>query len=130
MIKMIVLGTVALGALAVGGVYVAATRSIETPAYSVVHTYGDVELRRYPEMTLAQVTRSGTRRKSVQSGFSPLARYIFAKDRSGEKIAMTAPVVQKPINDKWTVSFILPSDISLEEAPEPSDDVKLVTELS
>jgi effector-binding domain-containing protein len=64
----------------------------------------------------------------VQSGFSPLARYIFAKDRSGEKIAMTAPVVQKPINDKWTVSFILPSNISLEEAPEPSDDVKLVTE--
>ena len=53
MIKMIVLGTVALGALAVGGVYVAATRSIETPAYSVVHTYGDVEFRRYPEMTLA-----------------------------------------------------------------------------
>jgi effector-binding domain-containing protein len=41
---------------------------------------------------------------------------------------MTAPVVQKPINDKWTVSFILPSNISLEEAPEPSDDVKLVTE--
>ena len=128
MIKMIVLGTVALGALAAGGAYVAATRSIETPAYSVVHTYGDVELRRYPEMTLAQVTRKGTRRKSVQSGFSPLARYIFAKDRAGEKIAMTAPVVQKPMDDKWAVSFILPSDVSADDAPKPSGDVTLVTE--
>ena len=128
MIKMIVLVIVALGALAAGGSYVTATRSIETPAYSVVHTSGDVELRRYPEMTLAQVTRPGTRRKSVQSGFSPSARYIFAKDRAGEKIEMTAPVVQKPNNDKWTVSFILPSDVSPEEAQKPSGDVKLVTE--
>ena len=100
----------------------------ETAAYSVVKTDGDVELRRYPEMTLAQVTRAGTRRKSVQSGFSPLARYIFAKDRTGEKIAMTAPAVQKPINDKWTISFILPSGVSAEDAPKPSGDVAIVTE--
>ena len=79
-------------------------------------------------MTLAQVTRTGTRRTSVQSGFSPLARYIFAKDRVGEKIAMTAPVVQKPMDDKWTVSFILPSNVSAEDAPKPSGDIRLVTE--
>ena len=105
-----------------------ATRLVETPAYSVVQTDGDVELRRYPEMTLVQVTRAGTRRNSVQSGFSPLARYIFAKDLACEKIAMTAPVVQKPINDKWTVSFILPSGVSVEDAPKPSGDVTIVTE--
>ena len=29
-------------------------------------------------------------------GFGPLADYIFAKDRAGEKIAMTAPVTQAP----------------------------------
>ena len=128
MFQIIVLGTILFGALAAGGAFVSATRSVETPAYSVVQIDGNVELRSYPEMTLAQVTRTGTRRKSVQSGFSPLARYIFAKDRVGEKIAMTAPVVQKPMDDKWTVSFILPSNVSAEDAPKPSGDVTLVTE--
>ena len=128
MFQIIVLGTIAFGALAAGGAFVSATRSVETPAYSVEQIDGNVELRSYPEMTLAQVTRTGTRRKSVQSGFSPLARYIFAKDRVGEKIAMTAPVVQKPMDDKWTVSFILPSNVSAENAPKPSGDVTLVTE--
>ena len=128
MIQMFVFGAAAVTVLAAGGAYLAATRSIETPAYSVVKTDGDFELRSYPEMILAQVTRAGTRRKSVQSGFSPLARYIFAKDRAGEKIAMTAPVVQKPINDKWTISFILPTGVSAEYAPKPSGDVTIVTE--
>ena len=128
MIQIFVFGVAAVGVLAVGGAYVAATRSIETPAYTVVHTYGDVELRRYPEMTLAQVTRAGTRRNSIQSGFSPLARYIFAKDRAGEKIAMTAPVVQKPINDKWKISFILPSGVSAEDASKPLGYLTIVTE--
>ncbi|MEM9496561.1 MAG: heme-binding protein [Pseudomonadota bacterium] len=128
MMQMIFLGTVAVGALAAGGAYVAATRSVETPAYSVVQKDGDIELRRYPAMTLAQVTRAGTRRSSVQSGFSPLARYIFAKDRAGEKIVMTAPVVQKPTGERWVVSFILPSGVSVEDAPKPSGDVTLVTE--
>ena len=127
MLKTLILGTVALGALAACGAYVASTR-VETPAYSVLRTDGDIELRRYPEMTLAQVTRSGTRGGAVQSGFSPLARYIFARDREGEKIAMTAPVVQKPMGEVWAVSFILPSGISAEDAPLPSGDVSLVTE--
>ncbi|MEM8803039.1 MAG: heme-binding protein [Pseudomonadota bacterium] len=129
MIPMIVLGTVAVGALAAGGAYFAATQSVETPPYSVVLGDGDVELRQYPEMTLAQVARSGSRSSAVRAGFSPLARYIFAKDRSGEKIAMTAPVVQTPTGDgAWAVSFILPTGISANDAPAPSGDVTLVTE--
>ena len=105
----------------------AATRSVETPAYSGARTDGHVELRRYPEMTLAQVTRAGTWRKSVQSGFSPLARYIFAKDCAGEKIAMIAPLVQKLINDKLTISFTLPFGVSSEDATKPSGDITIVT---
>ena len=48
---MFVFGAAAVAVLAAGGAYVAATRSVETPAYSVVKTDGDFELRRYPEMT-------------------------------------------------------------------------------
>ena len=128
MIQIIILATFTVTVLAAVGAYVVAMRSIEIPPYSVVRTDGEFELRSYPEMTLAQVTRAGTRRHSVQAGFSPLARYIFAKDRVGEKIAMTAPVVQKPMDDKWTVSFILPSNVSAEDAPKPSGDIRLVTE--
>ena len=127
MIQMFVFGAAAFGVLAVGGAYVAATRSVETPAYLVVKTHGDFELRCYPEMALAQVTRAGIRRKSVQSGFSPLARYIFAKDCAGEKIAMTSPVVQKLTNDKLTISFTLPFGVSPEDATKPSGDVTIVT---
>ena len=128
MIQIIILATFTVTVLAAAGAYVVAMRSIEIPPYSVVQTNGDIELRSYPEMTLAQVTRAGTRRHSVQAGFSPLARYIFAKDRTGEKIKMTAPVVQKPINDRWTVSFILPSHITAEDAPKPSGEVTLMTQ--
>ena len=91
MIQTLVIGGVAVGIAAAGVAYVSATRSVETPAYEVVLSDGVFELRRYPEMTLAQVTRTGSRRSAVQAGFSPLARYIFAKDREGDKIAMTAP---------------------------------------
>ena len=127
MIQMFVFRTAVVGVLAAGGAYVAATRSVETPAYSCVRTDGRVELRCYPEMALAQVTRAGTRRKSVQSGFSPLARYIFAKDCAGEKIAMTSPVVQKLTNEKLTISFTLPFGVSSEDATKPSGDVTIVT---
>ncbi|MEL7091388.1 MAG: heme-binding protein [Pseudomonadota bacterium] len=128
MIQTLVLGGVAVGVVAAGAAYVAATRSVETPAYEVVQTDGAFELRQYPELTLAQVTRTGSRRSAVQAGFSPLARYIFAKDRAGDKIAMTAPVLQKPGDAAWTVAFILPAGMSAADAPVPSGDVEVVTE--
>ncbi|MEM6500189.1 MAG: heme-binding protein, partial [Pseudomonadota bacterium] len=128
MIKAIALGSMALGAVAVGAAYVWSTSSVETPTYTVQVTNGDIELRNYPAMTLAQVTRSGSRRSAVQAGFSPLARYIFAKDRTGEKIAMTAPVVQSQLNDEWTVSFILPAAITADSAPTPASDVQVVSQ--
>lgn len=88
----------AIAGLALAGVigwYVAAT-SVETPAYTVERTEGPVELRRYPAMVAAEVVTGGARQDGVRAGFSPLARYIFARERAGETIAMTAPVTQTP----------------------------------
>ena len=48
-----------------------ATRSVETLAYSGVKTDGDVELQRYSEMVLAEVTCAVTPRDLTQSDFSP-----------------------------------------------------------
>jgi len=64
--------------------------------------------------------------EAVRAGFGPLARYIFAKERPGEKIAMTAPVTQKADGPSWTIQFIMPSAYNLDRLPKPSGmDVQL-----
>ena len=62
----------------------------------------------------------------MRSGFGPLARYIFARERGGEKIAMTAPVTQKADGNSWTIQFVMPSGYDLERLPKPTGtDVQL-----
>lgn len=112
-----------LGILAVGtvGSWWWYTRNIETPNYAVVSRDGDFELRDYPAMTVAEVVRTGGRSDALRGGFRPLAGYIFAKERGGEKIAMTAPVTQEPTEEgSWRVRFIMPRDWSLEDLPRPA----------
>ena len=59
---------------------------------------GDFELRDYPPLVVAEITTAGGRQQGLSSGFGPLARYIFAKERGGERIAMTAPVQQRAVH--------------------------------
>ncbi|MFP4127196.1 MAG: SOUL family heme-binding protein [Alphaproteobacteria bacterium] len=119
-----------LGVLAAGTVaaWWYNTRHIETPNYVVVSRDGDMELRDYPAMTVAEVVRDGARGQALRGGFRPLAGYIFAKERGGEKIAMTAPVTQEPAGGgSWRVRFIMPRDRSLDDLPRPAQaDVRLL----
>lgn len=102
------------------------TRNVETARYEVLDSDGDIEIRAYPALLVAEVTRTGPRDQAVRSGFGPLARYIFAKGREGEKIAMTAPVTQKDDGGTWTIQFIMPSTYDLEHLPKPTgSDVQL-----
>ena len=136
-----------LALLAVAGmlVFVYVIQNVEQPAYALVLRDGDFELRDYPPLAVAEVIRDGSRREGLRAGFGPLARYIFAKERGGEriamtapvqqqaaagsdgKIAMTAPVTQAPAGDGgWAVQFIMPAQYRLEDLPEPAgDDVRL-----
>lgn len=103
------------------------TRNVEIARYAVVEADGPIEIRDYPALTVAEVTRTGSRDQAVRAGFGPLARYIFASDRGGEKIAMTAPVTQSEAGNAWTIRFIMPSGYTLDSLPKPSAaDVKLV----
>jgi hypothetical protein len=67
-------------------------------------------------------------------GFQRLAGYIFGKNRtaqkismtapvsleaSSEKIAMTAPVNQESKDGMWRITFLMPSKYTLETLPEP-----------
>lgn len=121
-------------------VYVYVIQNVETPDYQVVAKDGDFELRDYPPLVVAEVSGSGSRQQSLSKGFGPLARYIFAKERRGdriamtapvqqravapdEKIAMTAPVTQTPADDgNWTVQFIMPSKYELKDLPTPGNE--------
>ena len=120
-------------AVAVVGGWVLYMRSIDQPPYELVAKDDNIEVRDYGAMTVAEVTRQGDRDSAVRTGFRPLARYIFAKDRPGDKIAMTAPVTQQPSGNEagdniWKVQFIMPEGTNPETLPKPADaDVRLLT---
>lgn len=98
---------------------------VEQPEYKVVKSDGDVEIRDYPALILAEVQVSGERKPAIQDGFKILANYIFENDT--QKIAMTAPVTQKREKNGWKIAFIMPKQYSLETLPKPnSPDVVLV----
>jgi hypothetical protein len=119
-------------AVAVVGGWVLYMRSIDQPSYELVVKEGTIEVRDYGPMTVAEVTRQGDRDSAVRAGFRPLARYIFAKDRPGDKIAMTAPVTQQPSGGSaegtvWKVQFIMPEGMDPDTLPKPADaDVRLL----
>ena len=110
--------------------YVWYVNDVEQPEYGAVVQDGDFEIRDYPAMVMAEVTSSGDRRDAVSKGFRPLASYIFASEREGDKIAMTAPVTQTPEAEgakTWSVRFIMPSEYSLDTLPKPAGaEVRLV----
>jgi hypothetical protein len=125
---MVLLG--ALGVVLVGliGVWLYFS-NVETPKYTVVEADNAIEIRDYPPLVAAEVIRKGTREAAVRAGFSPLAGYIFAKEREGDKIAMTAPVTQSATDSEWVISFIMPSEYSLNTLPNPAENTVNLREI-
>jgi hypothetical protein len=111
--------------------------AIEQPRYSVSVSEGAYEIRRYEPYIVAEVVVSGDQSEAVQQGFRKLAGYIFGSNAGKAKIAMTAPVAQRPDGEKiamtspvtqtpagqgrWTVQFMMPSVYALESLPKPND---------
>lgn len=132
-IALMVLGGLVLLGVAAMAVFVFYVQNVETPTYQVVTQAGDLEVRDYPRLVVAEVRRQGPRQEALRAGFGPLARYIFAEERGGERISMTAPVTQQrperismtaPVTaqalpdmaqgDDWAVRFIMPARYGLE----------------
>lgn len=105
------------------------TGEIETPDYKVIKTIGEVEIRKYPKMVVAQTQLQDTiMDKSMNSGFRTIAGYIFGGNDSNQKIAMTAPVVVK-MGDTATMYFVMPKQYKKDELPKPvSGRVKILEE--
>ncbi|MDG5489475.1 heme-binding protein [Sphingomonas sp. BGYR3] len=118
------------GALAVGAAAVAAKRlasSGEQPEYQTITADGAFSIRAYPPLVVAETRQYGMREPSLRRGFGMLADYIFAKERPGEKIAMTAPVLSDTDQGAWRTRFVLPARYSAEAAPTPQAGVSIAT---
>lgn len=114
---------------------------VEQPDYKLVTSKGEIEIRDYAPMILAEVEVSGERKQAINEGFKILADYIFGNNISNkkvemtapvtnelsEKMSMTAPVTQEPYMGKWKVRFVMPKKYSLETLPKPnSKEVVLI----
>ena len=129
------------GLFAAGLAVIGYRAGVEEPPYSIVAHSGELEIRRYDQRLAAETTLSGkTMEDTRRAAFQILADYIFGNNKAKTKIAMTAPVAQSsqqvemtaPVGQQrtaegWTMMFFLPSDLTVDTAPEPRDRrVKLV----
>ena len=121
--------------------------AIEEPAFEVLVTADDYEIRRYAPYIVAEVDVDGDMKKTGNDAFRILAGYIFGGNEPGEKMAMTAPVTTKPAaqgqrmnmtapvlsspaadaTEAYTYAFVMESRFSMESLPKPLDSrIRLV----
>lgn len=72
----------------------------EQPRHTVVERVGNIEIRQYAPMLLAEVDVEGDRGTAANRGFKLLANYIFGGNVSQASINMTSPVTQVPQSEK------------------------------
>jgi hypothetical protein len=123
----------------------------EEPDYKVLSADGDFEIRRYSEQLVAKVSFKGMPFESFRSqAFKKLAAYIFQGNdknvdipmtspvidqhnggvKTPNQIAMKSPVYQEESEDSgWTMSFILPKEFNLSNAPRPLDSKVIIEEV-
>jgi hypothetical protein len=110
--------------------------AIEEAEYVVVEQEGSIELRDYQPHILAEVLVEGEMDEAGNMAFRTLYNYIAGDNIGREKIAMTAPVGQKPAGekiamtapvgqrasgDKWAVSFMMPAKYTMDTIPQPKN---------
>lgn len=92
----------------------------EEPAYQVLQSQDNIELRDYAPMIVAEVTKTDPNGqdmgRSMNAAFPVLADYIF-----GNNIPMTAPVYGTAADAGYTTSFVMPKDATLSTLPAPTD---------
>jgi len=111
--------------------------AIEEACYTIEKTDGDFQVRLYTPHVVAEVVVDGSLEEAGNKAFRPLFNYIsggnrskkkvamtapVAQQREGETIAMTAPVRQEALSNQWAVTFMMPTNRTLETLPEPTDE--------
>ena len=128
---LVIVGVVLLGAALWGPI----VSNVEHPKYALIERSGDIEIRDYAPMIVAETEVTGERREAISKGFRLIADYIFGNNtaaqkipmtapvtqQGSEKIAMTAPVTQQGVGKSWRVRFGMPSKYTMETLPKPNN---------
>lgn len=94
----------------------------EKQKYRVVLKDKVLEIRFYPEATMATVYSAATNYKGVASnGFRKLARFIFGGNDENKGISMTAPVRMNMSEKGSEMSFVMPEKYNATNLPKPND---------
>lgn len=113
------------------------TMAIEEVEYRLITAEKPFEVRDYAPRIVAETIVEANLEDAGNAAFKILYGYISGANRSRSKIAMTAPVSQKPEGERiamtapvgqqptesenaWAVSFMMPSASVLETLPLPS----------
>lgn len=94
---------------------------IEEPRYTVEKYQKNYEIRIYEKTLIAETHVSGNIDEASKNGFKILAAYIFGKNDSQTKIAMTAPVSLSGKGKRRVLQFSMPNSFSLQKLPLPID---------
>jgi hypothetical protein len=94
----------------------------ELQPYEVIWSNGDLEARFYPKAIMATVTSSDSSyRGSSNQNFRVLAGYIFGGNEKEQSISMTSPVHMSFDESGSQMSFVMPSDKTIDALPKPND---------
>ena len=110
--------------------------SVEKLAYRTIEQDGRFELRMIEPHVVAETFVEGDFEDVGSEGFRRLVDYIGGANRTQARISMTAPVVQEPASeeiamtapvaqekagDRYRITFVMPSEYTLESLPQPID---------
>lgn len=101
----------------------------ESQPYTLIKTESNFEIRYYPAAIMATLSSSSTSYREIgRSGFGKLANYIFGGNQAKKQIPMTSPVRMEIKHPYSTMTFVLPSNYQLNDAPMPLDShIKITT---
>lgn len=133
-----------LTSLFLAGCSMVGARTSEEAPFTVLLENGDIQIRQYQELLVAETVIDADYANSGSIGFNRLAGYIFGKnisqdkiamttsvfrEQDSEKIAMTAPVLQQQTGAKWIMSFVMPADYTLSTLPKPIDPLVSIKQI-
>jgi SOUL heme-binding protein len=120
-------------------------RNLEEPKFAVLESNDGYDIREYEPYIIAETDAIGSYDEATRNGFRVIADYIFGNNTSRTSIAMTTPVLESKSSEKIamtvpvidtakdensrTISFVLPSQYTLETLPMPNNPQVKITQV-
>ena len=96
-------------------------KTLEEPSFELVKELQEFEIRKYTSNIQASVRSEGSGDLVNRGSFQRIAGYIFGRNSSNQRIAMTAPVLMWQDDGASMMSFVMPSAYTLDDLPIPED---------